>query len=173
MDANKPVASAKVEDISANTSTLSVADVSLNKNEVLRRRRESARDCGLVDLDNGSYKSTIVVQTNNLGIPGLVTSMDQIYEISCNYSSMLGGKVVAAANMTVHGPQPSLIQPRGKIELGNPVLMQMNAAGNGSHPVIQVKNYRNLNKQNLINILRLNLAIFWNFVGKLWPWMRN
>uniref|UniRef100_A0A915CUF9 Apple domain-containing protein n=1 Tax=Ditylenchus dipsaci TaxID=166011 RepID=A0A915CUF9_9BILA len=30
--------------------------------------------------------------TNNLGIPGLVTSMDQIYEISCNYSSMLGGR---------------------------------------------------------------------------------
>lgn len=80
------------------------------------------------------------MQTNNLGIPGLVTSMDQIYEISCNYSSMLGGKVIAAANMTVHGPQPSLIQPRGKIELGNPVLMQMNAPGNGSnHPAVQAK----------------------------------
>jgi hypothetical protein len=78
-------------------------------------------------MDNGTYKTIVVVQTNNLGIPGLVTSMDQLYEISCNYSSMLGGKVTAAANLTVHGPQPSLIQPRGKIELGNPVLMQMGA----------------------------------------------
>lgn len=90
--------------------------------------------------DNGTYKTTVVVQTNNLGIPGLVTSMDQIYEISCNYSSMLGGKITTSANMTVHGPQPSLINPKGKIELGNPVLMQMNAgegAGAGQ-PVIQV-----------------------------------
>uniref|UniRef100_A0A914NET2 Uncharacterized protein n=1 Tax=Meloidogyne incognita TaxID=6306 RepID=A0A914NET2_MELIC len=33
---------------------------------------------------------------------------------------MLGGKVQTAAALRVHGPQPSLIQPRGKIELGNP-----------------------------------------------------
>ena len=54
---------------------------------------------------------------------------------------MLGGKITTAANMTVHGPQPSLINPKGKIELGNPVLMQMNAgdgAGAGQ-PVIQAK----------------------------------
>lgn len=38
---------------------------------------------------------------------------------------MLGGKVTAAANLTLQGPYPSLIQPRGKIELGNPVMMQM------------------------------------------------
>lgn len=126
----------KVEDINKNIT----AGASIIKNELQRRRRESSRDCGIVDLDNGTYKSTIVVQTNNLGIPGLVTSMDQIYEISCNYSSMLGGKVIAAANMTVHGPQPLLIQPRGKIELGNPVLMQMNVPGNDSnHPAVQAK----------------------------------
>ncbi|KAH7723892.1 PAN domain-containing protein [Aphelenchoides avenae] len=110
----------------------------LSNNEV-RRRREAERDCGLVDMDNGTYKTTVVVQTNNLGIPGLVTSMDQIYEISCDYSSMLGGKITAAANMTVHGPQPSLIQPRGKIELGNPVLMQMNSGSGGHQPVVQAK----------------------------------
>lgn len=51
--------------------------------------------------NNGTYKSTIVVQTNNLGIPGLVTSMDQIFEVSCDYSSMLGGKVTAGANLTI------------------------------------------------------------------------
>lgn len=55
---------------------------------------------------------------------------------------MLGGKVTAATNLTVHGPQPALIQPRGKIELGNPVLMQMNPIGvfgNASEqPLIQV-----------------------------------
>ncbi|KAL3125932.1 hypothetical protein niasHT_009461 [Heterodera trifolii] len=95
------------------------------KHKNRRQRRQSQRDCGLVDMDNGTYKTVVVVQTNNLGIPGLVTSMDQLYEISCNYSSMLGGKVTAAANLTLQGPQPSLIQPRGKIELGNPVLMQM------------------------------------------------
>lgn len=50
---------------------------------------------------NGTYKSTVVVQTNNLGIPGLVTSMDQIYEVSCDYSSMLGGKVMTGANLSV------------------------------------------------------------------------
>lgn len=33
--------------------------------------------------------------------------------------------MTAAANLSMQGPQPSLIQPRGKIELGNPVLMQM------------------------------------------------
>jgi len=103
----------------------------LSTNE-LRRRREAQRECGLIDMDNGTYRTTVVVQTNNLGIPGLVTSMDQLYEVSCDYSSMLGGKVKAAADLTVHGPEPALIQPRGKIELGNPVLMQMNAA-NGEH----------------------------------------
>ncbi len=50
---------------------------------------------------NGTYKSTVVVQTNNLGIPGLVTSMDQIYEVSCDYSTLLGGKIRAGANLNV------------------------------------------------------------------------
>uniref|UniRef100_A0AC34QZT2 Uncharacterized protein n=1 Tax=Panagrolaimus sp. JU765 TaxID=591449 RepID=A0AC34QZT2_9BILA len=110
----------------------------LSTNEV-RRRREAQRECGLIDMDNGTYKTTVVVQTNNLGIPGLVTSMDQLYEVSCDYSSMLGGKVTVAGNLSVHGPEPALIQPRGKIELGNPVLMQMNAA-NGEHgSVLQAK----------------------------------
>jgi hypothetical protein len=37
------------------------------------------------------------------------------------------------------GPEAALIQPRGKIELGNPVLMQMVSA-NGEHsPVLQVR----------------------------------
>ena len=65
------------------------------------KRQVESRDCGLVDLLNGTYKTTVVVQTNNLGIPGLVTSMDQLYEVSCDYSSMLGGKVQAGYNMTV------------------------------------------------------------------------
>ncbi|KAK0425130.1 hypothetical protein QR680_009048 [Steinernema hermaphroditum] len=107
--------------------------------EELRRRRETERDCGLQDMDNGVYKSTVVIQTNNLGIPGLVTSMDQIYEVACDYSSMLGGKITVDGNVTVTGPEASLIQPRGKIELGNPVLMQMNS-GSGEHaPVLQAK----------------------------------
>uniref|UniRef100_A0A1I8A5G4 ZP domain-containing protein n=1 Tax=Steinernema glaseri TaxID=37863 RepID=A0A1I8A5G4_9BILA len=107
--------------------------------EELRRRRETERDCGLQDMENGMYKTTVVIQTNNLGIPGLVTSMDQIYEVACDYSSMLGGKITIDGNMTVTGPEASLIQPRGKIELGNPVLMQMNS-GSGEHmPVLQAK----------------------------------
>ncbi|CAD5206096.1 unnamed protein product [Bursaphelenchus okinawaensis] len=106
----------------------------------IRRKRQATRDCGIQDMNNGTYKTTVVVQTNNLGIPGLVTSMDQIYEISCDYSSMLGGKVTTAANMTVHGPTPSLIQPRGKIELGNPVMMQMSMANSTeTKPVIHAK----------------------------------
>ncbi|GMT28150.1 hypothetical protein PFISCL1PPCAC_19447 [Pristionchus fissidentatus] len=104
-----------------------------------RHKREvETRDCGLIDLLNGTYKTTVVVQTNNLGIPGLVTSMDQLYEISCDYSAMLGGKVQAGYNMTVNGPEANLIQPRGKIELGNPVAMQM-LAGDGKSPVVQAK----------------------------------
>ena len=55
---------------------------------------------------------------------------------------MLGGKVQTAAALRVHGPQPSLIQPRGKIELGNPVLMQMGPVRSerqsGEGPLIQV-----------------------------------
>ncbi|CAD5208767.1 unnamed protein product [Bursaphelenchus xylophilus] len=106
----------------------------------IRRKRQATRDCGIQDMNNGTYRTTVVVQTNNLGIPGLVTSMDQIYEISCDYSSMLGGKVTTAANMTVHGPTPSLIQPRGKIELGNPVMMQMSMANSSeTKPVIHAK----------------------------------
>lgn len=50
---------------------------------------------------NGTYKATVVVQTNNLGIPGLVTSMDRIYEVSCDYSSMLGGRVTAKTGVNV------------------------------------------------------------------------
>ena len=30
---------------------------------------------------DGTIKATVVVQSNNLGIPGLVTSMDKIYEV--------------------------------------------------------------------------------------------
>uniref|UniRef100_A0A1I8BYM1 PAN domain protein n=1 Tax=Meloidogyne hapla TaxID=6305 RepID=A0A1I8BYM1_MELHA len=48
--------------------------------DLKRSRRQLQRDCGLQDMDNGTYKTVIVVQTNNLGIPGLVTSMDQLYE---------------------------------------------------------------------------------------------
>uniref|UniRef100_A0A0K0EZ99 No mechanoreceptor potential A (inferred by orthology to a D. melanogaster protein) n=1 Tax=Strongyloides venezuelensis TaxID=75913 RepID=A0A0K0EZ99_STRVS len=107
---------------------------------VVRSRRDTQeKSCGITEIENGKYKSTVVIQTNNLGIPGLVTSTDQIYEIGCDYSSMLGGKITTAANMTVNGPTPTDIKPRGKIELGNPVLMQMNA-GTGDHqPVLQAK----------------------------------
>ncbi|CAJ0574391.1 unnamed protein product, partial [Mesorhabditis spiculigera] len=103
----------------------------------VRRQLEQGRECGIADLGNGTYTATVVVQTNNLGIPGLVTSMDQLYEVSCDYSSMLGGKVQAGYNMTVNGPEASLIQPRGKIELGNPVAMQM--TGEGDAPLSQAK----------------------------------
>ncbi|EFO25782.2 PAN domain-containing protein [Loa loa] len=108
----------------------------------LRTRRQALelqRDCGIQDMNNGTYKSTVVVQTNNLGIPGLVTSMDQIFEVSCDYSSMLGGKITAGANLTIDGPEASLIQPRGKIELGNPVLMQMLSGQGEYQPVLQAK----------------------------------
>ncbi|CAI5440355.1 unnamed protein product [Caenorhabditis angaria] len=109
--------------------------------EFRRLKRQSAefRDCGLIDLLNGTYKSTVVIQTNNLGIPGLVTSMDQLYEVSCDYSSMLGGKVQAGYNMTVTGPEANLIQPRGKIELGNPVLMQLLNGDGTEQPLVQAK----------------------------------
>ncbi|CAB3407396.1 unnamed protein product [Caenorhabditis bovis] len=110
--------------------------------EFRRRQKRQApefRDCGLVDLLNGTYKSTVVIQTNNLGIPGLVTEMDQLYEVSCDYSSMLGGKVQAGYNMTVTGPEANLIQPRGKIELGNPVLMQLLNGDGSEQPLVQAK----------------------------------
>nr|CAD2172337.1 unnamed protein product [Meloidogyne enterolobii] len=51
-----------------------------SQKDLKRSRRQLQRDCGLQDMDNGTYKTVIVVQTNNLGIPGLVTSMDQLYE---------------------------------------------------------------------------------------------
>uniref|UniRef100_A0A0N4ZNC4 Apple domain-containing protein n=1 Tax=Parastrongyloides trichosuri TaxID=131310 RepID=A0A0N4ZNC4_PARTI len=103
------------------------------------RRDAPEKSCGITEIENGKYKSTVVVQTNNLGIPGLVTSTDQIYEIGCDYSSMLGGKITTAANMTVNGPTPTDIKPRGKIELGNPVLMQMNSGAGDHQPVLQAK----------------------------------
>uniref|UniRef100_A0A0K0CUG2 PAN domain protein n=1 Tax=Angiostrongylus cantonensis TaxID=6313 RepID=A0A0K0CUG2_ANGCA len=115
--------------------------------EFRHKRQVDSRDCGLVDMLNGTYKTTVVIQTNNLGIPGLVTSMDQLYEVSCDYSSMLGGKVQAGYNMTVlylkdishsSGPEANLIQPRGKIELGNPVFMQL-VSSHGEQPVVQAK----------------------------------
>ncbi|VDO67327.1 unnamed protein product [Heligmosomoides polygyrus] len=116
------------------------AEIVKDEHEDFRHKRQAGeiRDCGLIDLLNGTYKTTVVIQTNNLGIPGLVTSMDQLYEVSCDYSSMLGGKVQAGYNMTVLGPEPNLIQPRGKIELGNPVFMQL-VSGEGEQPVVQAK----------------------------------
>ena len=58
------------------------ARADVERNEIRRRRQVLAeRDCGLIDADNGTYQATVVIQTNNLGIPGLVTSMDQIYEV--------------------------------------------------------------------------------------------
>uniref|UniRef100_A0A914XJN3 PAN domain-containing protein n=1 Tax=Plectus sambesii TaxID=2011161 RepID=A0A914XJN3_9BILA len=97
----------------------------------------AVRDCGLEDLANNNYKATVVVQTNNLGIPGLVTSMDKIYEVTCDYSSMAGGKITAQANLNVNGPEPAVIQPRGKIELDSPVMMEL--MGAGDTPVLQAK----------------------------------
>ena len=41
------------------------------------------------------------MQSNNLGIPGLVTSMDDIYEVTCDYSEMLGRKVDAVSGVHV------------------------------------------------------------------------
>ncbi|PAV81635.1 hypothetical protein WR25_17484 isoform H [Diploscapter pachys] len=113
-----------------------VKDV-IHPDDFRQKREADSKDCGLVDLLNGTYKTTVVIQTNNLGIPGLVTSMDQLYEVSCDYSSMLGGKVQAGYNLTVNGPEANLIQPKGKIELGNPVLMQILTA-EGENPLVQV-----------------------------------
>uniref|UniRef100_A0A5S6QAT7 ZP domain-containing protein n=1 Tax=Trichuris muris TaxID=70415 RepID=A0A5S6QAT7_TRIMR len=94
------------------------------------------RDCGLVEFNNGTYKAVVVVQTNNLGIPGLVTSMDEIYEVTCDYSSVQAKKVQTEAQLHVEGPIPSNIHPRGKVELSSPVVMNM--AGNGQN-VLQAK----------------------------------
>lgn len=124
---------------SDSTSSQNITSNSGHKVVGRARRDTQEKSCGLTEIENGKYKSTVVIQTNNLGIPGLVTSTDQIYEIGCDYSSMLGGKITTAANMTVNGPTPTDIKPRGKIELGNPVLMQMNA-GTGDHqPILQAK----------------------------------
>ncbi|KFD57899.1 hypothetical protein M514_01132 [Trichuris suis] len=94
------------------------------------------RDCGLVEFNNGTYKAVVVVQTNNLGIPGLVTSMDEIYEVTCDYSSVQAKKVQTEAQLRAEGPIPSNIHPRGKVELSSPVVMNM--AGNGQN-VLQAK----------------------------------
>ncbi|CDW56151.1 PAN 1 and Zona pellucida domain containing protei n [Trichuris trichiura] len=112
------------------------------------------RDCGLVEFvslfpttrtfsiklffikNNGTYKAVVVVQTNNLGIPGLVTSMDEIYEVTCDYSSVQAKKVQTEAQLHAEGPVPSNIHPRGKVELSSPVVMNM--AGNGQN-VLQAK----------------------------------
>ena len=94
----------------------------------------------------------IITKTTKKILEFLKKILKIILQISCNYSSMLGGKVQTAAALRVHGPQPSLIQPRGKIELGNPVLMQMGPVRSerqsGEGPLIQVnfleffKNFR-------------------------------
>uniref|UniRef100_A0AAF5Q1K6 PAN domain-containing protein n=1 Tax=Wuchereria bancrofti TaxID=6293 RepID=A0AAF5Q1K6_WUCBA len=140
---SKMVADEKVDVNEANMQLAISGGNKLDKPaDELRIRRQALelhRDCGIQDMNNGTYKSTVVVQTNNLGIPGLVTSMDQIFEVSCDYSSMLGGKVTAGANLTIDGPEASLIQPRGKIELGNPVLMQMLSGQGEYQPVLQAK----------------------------------
>lgn len=44
--------------------------------------------------------ATIVIQQNNLGIPGLVTSADHIYKVSCDYSSVTGVKKEANVTLT-------------------------------------------------------------------------
>ena len=46
-------------------------------------------------------KATIVVQSNNMGIPGLVTAADKIYEVKCNYGSMIGDKQTSSAQLNV------------------------------------------------------------------------
>ncbi|KAM3721511.1 Uncharacterized protein ACO02O_09298 [Dirofilaria immitis] len=140
---SKMVANERVVAEKANIQQVTIlGDKTSKPTDELRTRRQALelqRDCGIQDMNNGTYKTTVVVQTNNLGIPGLVTSMDQIFEVSCDYSSMLGGKVTAGANLTIDGPEAALIQPRGKIELGNPVLMQMLSGRGEYQPVLQAK----------------------------------
>lgn len=49
-------------------SSSEAARANVERNEIRRRRQVLAeRDCGLIDSDNGTYSTTIVIQTNNLG----------------------------------------------------------------------------------------------------------
>ncbi|KRZ92652.1 Uncharacterized protein T08_13896, partial [Trichinella sp. T8] len=91
------------------------------------------RDCGLVEFVSFI---NVIFNNNNLGIPGLVTSQDDIYEVSCDYSSVQAKKVQTQAKLRVEGPTPTHIHPRGKVELSSPVVMNM--AGNGQS-VLQAK----------------------------------
>jgi hypothetical protein len=50
------------------------------------------RDCGVTETSDGLLKATVILQRNQMGIPGLVTSMDKIYEVSCDYRSVSGDK---------------------------------------------------------------------------------
>lgn len=54
------------------------------------------------------------------------------------------------------GPEASLIQPRGKIELGNPVLMQMLSGQGEYQPVLQVLIYNLFH--NLFNCITLYIT---------------
>lgn len=60
-----------------------------------------ARDCGVTDNGNGTITATVVIQTNQFGIPGLVTSMDQLYQVSCDYSKLRGAKILTNASLNV------------------------------------------------------------------------
>uniref|UniRef100_A0A914RF31 GOLD domain-containing protein n=1 Tax=Parascaris equorum TaxID=6256 RepID=A0A914RF31_PAREQ len=88
-------------------------EVSNSDSATLARRQadDASRDCGLQDM---------------VRRPSSV-------------SNIKAPMMVAFSNLLMHsGPEASLIQPRGKIELGNPVLMQM-LSGQGVHqPVLQM-----------------------------------
>lgn len=44
---------------------------------------------------NGTCCSTIIVQNNEYGVPGLVTSNDGMYQVCCDYGAGMTQKVVA------------------------------------------------------------------------------
>ncbi|VDO92676.1 unnamed protein product [Soboliphyme baturini] len=86
-------------------------------------------DCGITDLRNGTFRATVVVQANSLGIPGLVTSMDEVYEVACDYTSIASSNAVVRKGLHVEGPTPTIINPRGKVTLTSPIMLQLGGHG--------------------------------------------
>lgn len=50
---------------------------------------------------NNRYSAIVVVTRNSLGIPGLMTGEDKIYNVSCDYSSQAMKKVEAKGRLGV------------------------------------------------------------------------
>uniref|UniRef100_A0A914WJR8 Uncharacterized protein n=1 Tax=Plectus sambesii TaxID=2011161 RepID=A0A914WJR8_9BILA len=85
-------------------------------------------DCGVVETRPKVYSVIVIVQMNDLGIPGLVTDSDRFFNITCDYSNAEQNKVIAqGVPVNVKNSPKTMVDlhPDGRIDIPSPLSLSL------------------------------------------------